>query len=156
MSGLDSEDPDDVGKKRPSTDYVLAMVCEGMLKEGKFRGELVDGLKEGKGVCEYQEGIVYEGEFRRGLREGMGLLAVEEEIMYRGFWKNGMMEGKGQLFVLEGEIDSYEGHFKEGRLEGVGSMKLKSGKRITGHWSDGKMVGPCFEHLGSSKRFRAV
>lgn len=37
------------------------MISENSLKEITFRGQIVDGMKEGHGICEYTDSIVYEG-----------------------------------------------------------------------------------------------
>lgn len=99
-----------------TTFEVISMVCDDQLNEVSFKGQILNGGKEGKGICEYEEGIQYEGEFHSNTRHGLGSLFVNDQMLYHGFWREGLMEGKGVLHMLEGEIESYEGNFREGRI----------------------------------------
>jgi hypothetical protein len=41
--------------------------------EGTFTGNLVDGIRSGKGQCTYPNGDIYNGDFRNGMRDGHGV-----------------------------------------------------------------------------------
>ena len=41
-------------------------------KESLYRGEVVDGLRQGQGICIYEIGRVYEGEWFDDRRHGKG------------------------------------------------------------------------------------
>jgi hypothetical protein len=41
-------------ERRLTTAVVLEMVADGELREMRFRGEMLEGLKQGRGTCEYQ------------------------------------------------------------------------------------------------------
>jgi hypothetical protein len=38
---------------------IIAEICQELVEEVKFRGELVNGVKQGKGICYYQGDIQY-------------------------------------------------------------------------------------------------
>ncbi len=74
-----------------TTALVLDMVADGELREMRFKGEMLEGLKQGRGTCEYQEGITYEGEFHQGKRQGHGALIIDGHVIYRGYWRDNLI-----------------------------------------------------------------
>lgn len=78
-------------ERKITTSIILAMIAEGELREVRFKGEIIEGQKQGKGTCEYQDGIVYQGEFHEGKRQGFGIIIVDDHILYRGYWKNNLI-----------------------------------------------------------------
>ena len=49
-------------------------------KNGRYVGQVVNGLREGKGIMYWNNGDRYEGEFRNGLKEGKGIYYSNEII----------------------------------------------------------------------------
>lgn len=103
-SAMQNDNETSMEERKATTSAILAMIAEGELREVRFKGEIIEGQKQGKGTCEYQDGIVYQGEFHEGKRQGFGIIIVDEHILYRGCWKNNLIEGKGHINMLEGEI----------------------------------------------------
>jgi hypothetical protein len=58
------------------------------MDESNFKGLLVEGRREGKGIQLYENGDVYEGDWKNDKREGNGKLTMKESY-YDGEWKNG-------------------------------------------------------------------
>ena len=83
---------------------------------GKYIGEVVNGLPEGKGTWYGDNGNRYEGE-----------------------WRNGKKEGKGIFYFNNG--DRYEGDFRNGNREGKGIYYYNNGDRMMGDYYNDKLIG---------------
>ena len=120
-------------------------------KEGKYIGQIVNGLPEGKGIYFYDNGDKYEGEFKKGIRNGRGIFYYKREPYtgdrYEGDWKNGTMEGKGIYYSNKG--DRYEGEFRNGVPDGQGIDYFSNGDRRMGDYSNGKPIG---KHVRLTKK----
>ena len=47
------------------------------------------GLPEGKGICLYNNGDIYEGNFKNGKKNGKGKLIYPNGIIFENYWYNG-------------------------------------------------------------------
>jgi len=69
---------------------------------GRYVGQVVNGLPEGKGIDYLFNGDRYEGDFRNGKPEGKGIYYYNEEPFkgdrYEGDYRNGKKEGKGVYY----------------------------------------------------------
>ena len=83
---------------------------------GRYIGQILNGLPEGKGIIYYGNGNRYEGE-----------------------WKNGKYEGKGIASWNDG--DRYEGDFRNGKTEGKGIYYYHNGDRSMGDYHNDKQIG---------------
>ena len=58
----------------------------------KYVGQVINGLREGKGIEYFQhepfKGDRYEGEFRNDIKEGKGIYYWNDGDKYEGEWKN--------------------------------------------------------------------
>ena len=101
---------------------------------GIYVGQVVNGLREGKGVYYVNNGNKYEGEFKNNKMEGKGILHYNVEPYkgdrYEGDFINGLCEGKGIYYKHNG--DRYEGDWKNDRPEGKGIMYYNNGNREMG------------------------
>ena len=68
--------------------------------DGRYIGEVVNGLLEGKGIFYGYNGDRYEGEWRNGKQEGKGIFFWNDGDRYEGDWRKGNMEGKGIKYFL--------------------------------------------------------
>ena len=65
--------------------------------EGTYTGETVDGLREGKGVIEWNNGDTFDGMFSAGYRAGFGKYTIERHArVYLGMWRRSLRHGKGK------------------------------------------------------------
>ena len=62
---------------------------------GRYVGQVVNGLKEGKGIFYFNNGSRYEGEYKNDKREGKGIKYHKNGDRYEGEYKNDKPEGKG-------------------------------------------------------------
>lgn len=126
-----------------------------------YEGELNNGLREGRGVCLYSNGLLYEGEWRRNKEHGKGILLTgdRKRVVYEGDWERGKMHGHGTYYyptdspfvnIITGAptpTDAtndprdarggvYTGDFKENARHGVGTYTMPNGSVYEGDWRD--------------------
>ena len=88
------------------------------LKDGKYFGEVVNGLREGKGIYCYNDSDRYEGFWKKDKKEGKGIMYLSNGDRYEGDFRNDDYEGKGIYYYSSD--DRYEGGWKNGKQEGKG------------------------------------
>ena len=88
----------------------------------KYIGQVVNGLREGKGICNWFNGDKYEGDWKNNQRDGEGIYYYKREPFkgekYIGYWKNNKREGKAIYHFNNG--NKYEGDWKNDTIEGKG------------------------------------
>ena len=80
-----------------------------------FEGEYKKGLRDGKGVYNYDGGEKYDGMFAQGIREGKGVFTWKDGLKWDGFFKNDDLDGEGTF--SDGK-ESFKATFKDGDLVG--------------------------------------
>ena len=86
-----------------------------------YHGEIENGLRHGRGDCNYSNGDVYNGEFQNGLQEGRGVYKYASGDAYDGEWKDNKKEGRGVCKYVLGDV--YDGEWKASLHEGRGVYK---------------------------------
>ena len=75
-------------------------------KDGRYIGEVVNGLAEGKGIFYGFSGNRYEGEWRNDKKEGKGIFYWNADPWkgdrYEGDFRNDKYEGKGIYYYHDG------------------------------------------------------
>ena len=61
----------------------------------RYIGQVVNGLREGKGIYYFNDGDRYEGDFKNDKFEGKGIYYYISGSRYEGDWRNECKEGKG-------------------------------------------------------------
>ena len=66
-------------------------------------GEIINGLKNGKGILYYnknndKERKIYEEDWKNDKKEGKGIIYWNDGDRYEGDWKNDKREGKGIMY----------------------------------------------------------
>ena len=121
-------------------------------KDGKYIGQVLNGLREGKGIYYYNNGDKYEGFWKNNKKDGKGIYYYNDGNRYEGEWKNGIKEGKGIYYYNDG--DRYEGDFKNDRYDGRGIYYYNDGERYEGDWIDDKRQGKgIYYYNNGDKRF---
>jgi hypothetical protein len=85
------------------------------IKDGNYRGDLVNGVPHGTGKLTW------------GFND-----------FYRGDFVNGEMTGKGKRCHFD---NIYEGDFVNGKFHGMGKLTYVNGKIEEGRWENGKLIG---------------
>jgi len=133
LVGTRNPDNDD-----PDTDYREAfMDCDtGEIYEGGW----YYGMRHGKGVCVYSDGLMYEGSWVMGKEHGKGLLMTgDRQVIYTGDWLEGNMHGFGTYTFGNG--DRYSGDWREGSRHGKGDYTFQNGCKYSGEWKDNRRSG---------------
>ena len=69
----------------------------------RYVGQVVNGLREGKGVCYWENGDRYEGDYRNDNKEGKGIYYFNSGNRYEGDFRNDKFEGKGIYYYNDGD-----------------------------------------------------
>ena len=134
---------------------------------GRYQGELVDGVQEGSGVENYDDGSWYKGrwekgkytvgvyksnsgeryagEFEDGQKSGNGVAAETNGRVFSGQWSKGLPSGYGQL--KGGTSDSYAqilGQFNDNTDSRV-VLRNKNGEEWIKVLNHSKAEGPCVQ-----------
>ena len=104
---------------------------------GRYRGDLVNGLLQGKGRVDYPNGSWYAGEFDKGQWQGQGEWHGSNGEVYRGQFNQGLFDGQGALTT---NASSYSGGFKAGRRNGEGTLK-ENGMSYRGEFKADQYAG---------------
>ncbi|CAG8869795.1 hypothetical protein PS726_04447 [Pseudomonas fluorescens] len=104
---------------------------------GRYRGDLVNGLLQGKGRIDYPNGSWYAGEFEKGQWQGQGEWHGSNGEVYRGQFNQGLFDGQGALTT---NASSYSGGFKAGRRNGEGTLK-ENGMSYRGEFKADQYAG---------------
>ena len=106
----------------------------------RYRGEIRNGRRHGRGVYTWADGDRYEGDFVDGKRTGRGVYTwAANGHRYEGDFVDGETTGRGVYTWVSG--DRYEGDFVDGKRTGRGVYTWVSGNRYEGDFVDGKRTG---------------
>lgn len=112
-----------------------------------YRGEYLDGKREGFGSHFYKSGALsYAGFWKDDKRDGLGVSFRESDhALHIAKWENGKPGSFVSLFDKDGNL-RYGGHMVDGKKQGAGvSFRQDDGTIFVGKWEDGEPLG-----LGSS------
>ena len=73
-------------------------------KNGRYVGQVVNGLPVGKGIEYFNDGDRYEGDYRNGKREGKGIYYYNNGDREMGDYYNGKEIGKHVMLSRNGEV----------------------------------------------------
>ena len=107
--------------------------------DGKYIGQAINGIANGKGIWYGFDGNRYEGDWRNGKQEGKGIFYFNDGDRYEGDFRNGLSEGKGIIYFNNG--NRYEGDFRNGKKDGKGIFYLPNGDRMVGDFANDRKIG---------------
>ena len=105
----------------------------------RYVGQIINGLREGKGTYYLNDGDRYEGEWRNAKREGKGIMYNNNGDRYEGDYRNAKREGKGIYYHKNG--DRYEGDYRNDYAEGSGAFYYSNGDRTIGNYHNNVPIG---------------
>ena len=73
-------------------------------ENGRYVGQVVNGLREGKGICYWEHGDRYEGDYRNDNKEGKGIYYYHNGDREMGDYYDGKEIGKHVRFTRNGEV----------------------------------------------------
>ena len=83
------------------------------ISDGKYEGDIENGIPNGMGKVIFNNGEMYEGEWIDGKLNGKGTSQSGDDTKYTGEWKDGLYHGTGTLIFSDGL--KIFGEFKEGK-----------------------------------------
>ena len=119
-------------------------------ENGKYFGETLNGIEEGRGVFNYKNGDIYDGDWKKGKKEGKGTYIFKSGGVYEGEMKDDNIEGKGIFYYSNGDI--YEGNFSDYTRHGKGICYYTDGERYEGDWRGGVKHGQGITYLPNGDR----
>jgi len=119
-------------------------------KSAKYVGYFENGLKHGKGHCDYlKHRDTYDGDWQGNRFHGKGIYVWgKDNRRYEGEWHQGLKSGRGAEFESNGE--KWEGEWLKGHRHGHGTYRKRTGKLRDGIWKKGHFIlwtGP--EYFGA-------
>ena len=108
------------------------------MEDGKFRGNMINGKREGYGVFYYNDGSQYWGNWLNGKRSGEGKYISCKGSVYNGNWENDMKNGKGNIKYLNG--NNYDGYWVNDKFSGQGVL-VYNNKKYIGIFENGNPKG---------------
>ncbi|MFL0800125.1 MAG: hypothetical protein K6L80_06750 [Agarilytica sp.] len=109
----------------------------------QYKGQCLNGKREGQGVYTWATGNRYEGQWHNGQRHGQGVLNYATGAVYQGEYRAGVEHGTGKMAWPNGAV--YEGEYSEGKFHGKGIYISADGSRFEGMFDSGSMTqeGEC-------------
>lgn len=108
----------------------------------RYAGDFVDNRLEGVGVLTYPDGSEYRGDVVNGRRHGTGTFTYTGgSAQYVGSWVHGKREGTGRLFFGPGRSSYYRGQWAGDVRQGQGLVRYPSGAIYAGQWVNDKKHG---------------
>ena len=103
--------------------------------QGKYEGEIVNGVPNGQGTLNVYDRGNYVGEFKDGNYHGHGTMILPDGRKYVGGFKDGKRHGQGTYTNPNGR--KYVGEYKDGKKHGQGTETLPDGGKYEGEYKDG-------------------
>jgi len=145
--GPDNFDVRHPGSTKPSGSKVSNAQAKEEHQEAKieldgscYEGDLLNGVRHGRGVAGYFNGCVYTGDFRKGQEHGYAELRdAMGSLIYRGMFEHGRICGQGTFYYPDGSV--YRGEMREGTRHGHGIIWYADGSVYEGDFSHGVRSG---------------
>jgi hypothetical protein len=120
---------------------------------GTYSGDVINGIRDGEGNCDYPNGDVYIGEWKDGKPNGRGTWKTPGGLVYEGEWKEGKVHGTGMSKSIPHDGMVYMGNWKEKKFHGTGICNYPNGDNYIGQWKEGKRhrVGTCIYDDGHKR-----
>ena len=131
-----------------------------------YEGEMLNGQRHGRGICLYDNGLIYEGTWLFDKESGYGTLLSgdRKRIIYEGEFERGRISGRGVYYYGDDPKPSdgkkkkasptsaaksgptrsncrYEGEWRENMRHGQGIYVLPDNSVFDGSWTNGTMNG---------------
>jgi hypothetical protein len=99
-------------------------------RNGKYEGQMKDGIREGYGKMTYTNGDIFEGEWN--LYRNKGKMTYTNGDVYEGTLLSNKKSGEGKMIYTNGDV--YEGEWHMDKKDGEGKMTYKNGQVYEGEW----------------------
>ena len=96
-----------------------------------YKGFFKNGLREGEGKLEFNDGKFYQGEFKNNFYDGNGTFDFKDGSIYKGHWEKNCIDGSGEF--IWGNGDKYKGGYKNFEKDGYGDY-YSDNNYYKGNW----------------------
>lgn len=104
-----------------------------------YSGDIVNGLRQGRGTLVLEDGTRYQGTFEKGALHGQGVIAYADGSVYRGDVYFGVRHGSGS-FTFPGGAAEYVGEWRKGQRNGQGSLWYGTARGSSASYYRGQWV----------------
>ncbi len=104
-----------------------------------YKGNVVAGKREGRGVYSCPDGYSYDGNYTANEINGTGTEKLTSGEIYTGAFTNGERNGPGRMTYADGSV--YEGDYVRSKREGNGTQTYKDGSVYVGDWKADRRNG---------------
>ncbi len=131
-------------QESPAEKYNATPSFQQYVKDFRFQnaiytGDMMDGMRHGKGVQIWDDGAKYDGEWKFDQANGYGIFYYVDGDIYQGQWENDKANGEGTYFNLDGA--TYQGGWKDDLQDGFGSEQWNDGSSYKGYYKEGMKNG---------------
>lgn len=102
--------------------------------DGEYKGDFVNGHKDGNGTYVWKNGDEYVGRWRNEKGNGYGTYTWADGNKYIGDFVDGKMTGRGTYYYSDGR--KYVGDFVNNLFDGNGTFTWPDGSRYEGQWKN--------------------
>jgi len=106
----------------------------------RVEGTWVSGRLEGEGIYTFANRDVFRGNFVQGEASGRGSYTMVNGDTFLGNWNDGNLHGHGMYHSENGDY-RYEGEWRNGQENGDGMLRLANGEVFQGNWRNGDLYG---------------
>lgn len=121
-----------------------------------YKGFIVEGKKEGKGIQRYKSGAIYDGNWKAGMFSGTGTMTWPSKASYEGGWLDGKREGFG-VYTYPDRKSRYQGNWSNNLPVGSGTVTYDNGNQVVGYarqgcvWSNQGGTGDLLVFFGKTE-----
>jgi hypothetical protein len=108
-------------------------------QNASYTGDLLDGMRHGKGVQIWDDGAKYDGEWKFDQANGYGTFYYVDGDIYQGQWENDKANGEGTYFNIDGA--TYQGEWKDDLQDGYGIEQWNDESSYKGYYKNGMKTG---------------
>lgn len=108
-------------------------------QNASYTGNLMDSMRHGRGVQQWDDGAKYDGEWKYDQACGYGTFYYVDGDIYQGLWENDKANGEGTYLKIDGA--SYQGEWKDDLQHGYGIEKWNDGSSFKGYYKNGMKHG---------------
>jgi hypothetical protein len=120
------------------------------LAGGIYEGDMRNGVPEGRGAFQFDDGRRYEGGFAGGRFNGQGRMRYPDGRRVEGSFRDDA-EDRITLTYPDGRV--FEGQARKGVPQGEGTLKLADGSTITGRFQGGRAEGKALQRRADGSMF---
>ena len=134
---------------KPGSQFAITGKQQRQYATYRYEGEFRDGIWDGYGVADWNDGCHYEGDFKNDMMHGYGIVTWPNGYRYEGQWQFDRQHGHGKYTCAKHD---FEGEFAEGKRHGKGVSQYKSGDVCEATYVNDKRHGSAVWHFADGTK----